>query len=246
MRLMVFSDIHGNLAALESVLAHADGKNVHRYICLGDIVGYGPHPNECVERVRSLKNCRCVAGNHDVAALWESSPYGMSDTARRAILWTMDQLTRECKQFIASLPDRIDLLDMTFVHANPYNPKGWQYVRDQKYALRSFASSKCRLIFIGHTHSPLVIKRKHLFRATLHPITGTIKYPLKDRGHCIVNCGSIGQPRDKDPRACYLIYDSRRQTLEYYRVAYDIERSVQAIQSTDLPGRLGKRLLKGI
>ncbi len=246
MRLMVFSDIHGNLPALERVLSHAADRNVHRYICLGDIVGYGPFPNECVERIRHLKNCRCVVGNHDVAALWETSPYGMNASAKKAILWTMDRLTPESRDFLSGLPDRLDLFDMTFVHADPYSPRGWGYVLDRKHALRSFAASRFRNIFIGHSHRPLVITRNGLFRVALHTVSGTTEFPVSDSRRRIINCGSIGQPRDKDPRACYLIYDSRRQRLEYHRVAYDTEQSAQAIYSAGLPERLGKRLLKGI
>ena len=246
MRLMIFSDIHGNLEALESMLSDAAERNIHRCICLGDIVGYGPYPNECIELVRSLKNCRCLAGNHDVAALWETSPYGMSSEAKKAILWTMDQLSQENKKFLGVLPDSLDLADMTFVHANPYNPRGWRYVMDRKYALRSFAATRCRYLFIGHSHSPLIITRKHLLAVDLQSIKGSMQYRINDTRRRIINCGSVGQPRDKDSRSCYLIYDSRKQQLEFYRVYYNIEKTAQAILSTGLPPQLGKRLLKGI
>ncbi len=246
MRLMIFSDIHGNLEALESMLSDAAERNIHRCICLGDIVGYGPYPNECIELVRSLKNCRCLAGNHDVAALWETSPYGMSSEAKEAILWTMDQLSSENKKFLGKLPDSLDLADMTFVHANPYNPRGWRYVMDRKYALRSFAATRCRYLFIGHSHSPLIITRKHLLAVDLQSIKGSMQYRINDTRRRIINCGSVGQPRDKDSRSCYLIYDSRKQQLEFYRVYYNIEKTAQAILSTGLPPQLGKRLLKGI
>lgn len=246
MRLMIFSDIHGNIEALKSMLNHAAGQNVHRSICLGDLVGYGPYPNECIELVRSLKNCRCLAGNHDVAVLWETSPYGMSDAAKEVILWTMDQLSTRNRKYLTALPDRLDLADMTFVHANPYNPKGWRYVMDRKYALRSFAATNCLFLFIGHSHQPLVITRKHLFAVDLQTIAGSVRYPINDTRRRILNCGSVGQPRDKDPRSCYLILDTRKQQLEFYRVAYDMEKSSQSFRSAGLPPQLGKRLLKGI
>ncbi len=246
MRLMVFSDVHGNLEALQSMLKDAAGRNVHRSICLGDLVGYGPHPNECVELVRSLKKCRCLAGNHDVAALWETSPYGMSSVAKEAILWTMDQLSTENKEFLAMLPDRLDLADMTFVHANPYNPRGWRYVLDRKYALRSFAATRCRHLFIGHSHRPLIITKRQLLAIDLQAVVGSTRYRVGDTRRRIINCGSVGQPRDNDPRSCYLVFDSRKQELEFYRVAYDTKKSVQAIQSAGLPSSLGRRLLKGI
>jgi predicted phosphodiesterase len=246
MRLMIFSDIHGNLEALENMLNDAAKRNIHRSICLGDIVGYGPYPNECVQRVRSIKNCRCLAGNHDVAALWETSPYGMSSSAKKAILWTMDQLSQENKKFLGTLPDSLDVADMTFVHANPYNPRGWRYVMDRKYALRSFAATRCRYLFIGHSHSPLIITRKHMLAVDLQKISGSMKCKINDNRRRIINCGSVGQPRDKDSRSCYLIYDSFKQQLEFYRITYNIEQTTRAILSTRLPHKLAKRLFKGI
>ncbi len=246
MRIMIFSDIHGNLEALESILSDAADRGIHRCICLGDIVGYGPYPNECVERVRSLKNCRCLAGNHDVAALWETSPYGMSLEAKEAILWTMDQLSPENKKYLAALPDRLDLANFTFVHANPYNPKGWRYVMDRKYALRSFAATHCRYLFIGHSHRPLIITKKHLLAVDLQTIAGSMQYKINDTRRRIINCGSVGQPRDKDSRSCYLIFDTRKQQLEFYRVTYNIEKTAQAILSAGLPQKLNNRLVKGM
>ncbi len=245
MRLMIFSDIHGNLEALKSVLDDAAKRNVHRSICLGDLVGYGPYPNECIHLVRGLKNCRVLAGNHDLAALWETSPYGMSSVAKEVILWTMEQLSEENKKYLAALPDRLDLADMTFVHANPYNPRGWRYVMDRKYALRSFGATSCRLLYIGHSHQPLVITRKHLLAVTLQTVPGNMQFELADSRRCIINCGSVGQPRDGDPRSCYLIYDSREEKLEFYRVAYDVEKTVQADLDAGLPSVLGRRLCKG-
>ncbi len=245
MRLMIFSDIHGNLAALQSVLNDSAGRDVHRRICLGDLVGYGPYPNECIELIRGLKNCRCLAGNHDVAALWETSPYGMSKAAKEAILWTMDQLSSDNKEYLTTLSDRLDLANMTFAHANPYNPRGWRYVTDRKYALRSFAATRCRYLFIGHSHRPLIITRKHWLSVDIDVVSGSMQYELSGTKRRIINCGSIGQPRDEDPRPCYLIFDSRKQVLEFYRVAYDMEKTAQAIQAAGLPLVLARRLLKG-
>ena len=243
---MIFSDIHGNLEALQSVLNDAAHRDVHRSICLGDLVGYGPYPNECIQLVRGLKNCRCIAGNHDVAALWATSPYAMSAAAKEAILWTMDQLSAESKEYLATLPDRLDLADMTFVHANPYNPRGWRYVMDRKYALRSFAATNCRHLFIGHSHRPLVITRNLLLAVDLQAVHGSIRFTMGDARRRIINCGSVGQPRDRDPRSCYLIFDSRKQQLEFYRVSYDTEKTAQAIRAAGLPSLLSRRLLKGI
>jgi len=246
MRLMIFSDIHGNLEALKSVLEHAKIQGFHRCICLGDLVGYGPWPEECIQLVRSLKKCRVIAGNHDVASLWETSPYGMSPLAKKVILWTMDKLSPESKEYLGSLPDRLDLADMTFVHANPYNPRGWRYVFDRKHALRCFAVTHTRNLFIGHSHRPIVITRKNMFSVDIQSVTGSGLFLISDKSRRIFNCGSVGQPRDKDARACYIIYDSRLQQLKYYRVSYDIEKTTRAAQEAGLPTAIGKRLFKGI
>ena len=245
MRLMVFSDIHGNLEALQSVLKDVAKKNVHRSICIGDLIGYGPYPNECIDLARSIKNCRFLAGNHDVAALWETSPYGMSPAAKEAILWTMDQLSDDNKKFLKDLPDRIDLQNMTFVHANPYNPRGWRYVMDRKHALRSFAATSCRNLFIGHSHRPLVITRKHFFSVDLQKITDSPEIHIRDKKRRILNCGSVGQPRDRDPRSCYLIFDTNKKAIEFYRVSYDTEKTAKAVRAANLPISISKRLLKG-
>jgi len=246
MRLMIFSDIHGNIGALEAVLAHSQDKGIHRYICLGDIVGYGPHPNECIHMVKSLKNCRSVAGNHDLAALWEASPYGMSPDAKEVILWTMEQLTPQNKTFLQSLPDRIDFSEMSFAHANPYNPRGWRYVTDRKYALCSFSGTLSRMSFIGHSHRPLLITRKNILMVDFTSVSGVSEFKVLESKRCIVNCGSIGQPRDRDPRPCYLIFDTRRHQLTFYRVSYDASKSARAVFDAGLPRGLGMRLLKGI
>ena len=117
---------------------------------------------------------------------------------------------------------------------------------DRKYALRSFAATNCRYLFIGHSHSPLIITKKHMLAIDLQVISGSMQYKISDNRRHIINCGSVGQPRDKDSRSCYLIFDTRKQQLEFYRVFYNIEKTVQAILSAGLPQKLSKRLVKGI
>jgi len=246
MRLMIFSDIHGNLEALKSVITHASGKNVHRRICLGDIVGYGPQPEECIRLVQSLNKCRVLAGNHDVATLWQTSPYGMSPAAKKVILWTMDQLSPESKEYLTALPDRLDFAEMTFTHANPYNPLGWRYVLDRKQAMRCFAATRNQHLFIGHSHRPVIFTRKTFLSVDIQAVPGSMQIKLDDSRRRIVNCGSVGQPRDKDSRACYIIFDTRTQLLEYYRVEYDVEITAKAVERAGLPFILAKRLHKGI
>ncbi len=246
MRLMIFSDVHGNLEALKAVLAHSEQHRVHRRICLGDLVGYGPYPEECIQLVRSLPGCRVIAGNHDVATLWKTSPYGMSSVASKVILWTMEQISEESKQYLAELPDRLDIAEMNFSHANPYNPQAWRYVFDRKHALRCFTATKSRYLFIGHSHRPLLITRNNALDMDIQPVPGTIRFKLSDTRRRIFNCGSVGQPRDRDPRSCYVIFDTRQHQVEYYRTPYDMTETLRAAQQVGLPAMIGTRLKKGL
>jgi diadenosine tetraphosphatase ApaH/serine/threonine PP2A family protein phosphatase len=243
---MIFSDVHGNLEALQAVLAHGLGQSVDRHICLGDLVGYGPQPEECVRVVQGLAKCRVVAGNHDLASLWETSPYGMSPTAQKVILWTMEQLSPQSKEYFANLPDRLDISGMTFAHANPYNPRGWGYVFDRKHALRCFAATPSQFLFIGHSHRPLVITRNNGFSLDIQPVPGTIRYKVNSGRRRIFNCGSVGQPRDKDNRACYIIVDTQSEHVEFFRVPYAVEKTARAAKHAGLPDLLGNRLKKGM
>ncbi|MBC2736271.1 MAG: metallophosphoesterase [Desulfobacteraceae bacterium] len=245
MRLALLSDIHSNLEALEAVLENARDRGVHRYTCLGDLVGYGANPNECIEVMRSLPKINFILGNHDAAATWRSSPYIMNKAAADAILWTMDQLTDDNVKFLKHLPPTVGMGNLLFAHANPYNPLAWRYVNSRKYAARSFNSNNAKLVFIGHTHLPEVINKRGWFQIRFEPCSDNRTLSIGRAGRMIVNCGSIGQPRDKNPAACYLIYDTRRETIEFVRVPYNHERAARKIQDAGLPGIMARRLAKG-
>jgi len=245
MRLALLSDIHSNLEALEAVLEDARTRGVHRYTCLGDIVGYGANPNECIELIRSLPKIHFILGNHDAAATWISSPYIMNKAAADAILWTMAQLTEEHVHFLKHLRPTFGMGDLLFAHANPYNPMAWRYVNSRKYAVRSFNSNKAKLVFIGHTHLPEVITKRGWFGIRFEPFSDTYTLSIDHACRMIVNCGSIGQPRDKNPAACYLIYDTRRETIDFVRVPYNHERAARKIHDAGLPGIMARRLAKG-
>jgi diadenosine tetraphosphatase ApaH/serine/threonine PP2A family protein phosphatase len=245
MRLALLSDIHSNLEALDAVLDDARARGVHRYTCLGDLVGYGANPNECIERLRSLRNINFILGNHDAAATWMSSPYIMNKDAADAILWTMDQLAPEHVAFLKGLRPTFGMNNLLFAHANPYNPMAWRYVNSRKYAVRSFNSNKARLVFIGHTHLPELITKQSWFRIRFQPHNDSCTISVNGARRMIVNCGSIGQPRDKNPAACYLIYDTRRETIDFVRVAYNHERTARKILRVGLPGIMARRLAKG-
>lgn len=218
---------------------------MHRLICLGDIVGYGAHPNECIELVRSLPKMNCILGNHDAAAVWRYSPYSMSRDAKEAILWTIDQLTPENSSFLQQLRPLLIMGGLCFAHANPYNPEAYRYVMTKKYALRSFASVQQQRTFIGHSHRPVVITRKYFFRIIFDSLKGEKKISLSKNNKQIINCGSVGQPRDGDPRAGYCILDTLANRVELYRLTYDYTKPAAAIRQAGLPDFLAVRLACG-
>jgi predicted phosphodiesterase len=244
MRVAVFSDIHSNLEALESVLEHTFTKSIDRYVCLGDIVGYGANPNECIDLVKSLPDCSFLLGNHDSAVIGDQ--VNMNRDARKAIRWTREKVTLSRMWFLMEMKDVIKWGDVFFCHSNPYKPRNWHYVVEKSYISSSFARSKAKLLFIGHTHVPIAITRKNFFCVYIRsPQTSTI-VPVAELNRQIFNCGSVGQPRDGDPRASYLIFDDQKQTIEFYRVAYNHELACRKILDAGLPEDFALRLAKGL
>jgi diadenosine tetraphosphatase ApaH/serine/threonine PP2A family protein phosphatase len=245
MRIAVFSDIHGNIEALEAFIQDVAGRRVDRHICLGDVVGYGASPGQCLERLDCLPGLGLLMGNHDAAAIWQASPYQMTPHASKAILWTMDQLSDSQADRIASLENSIRFADMTFCHANPFGTDNWGYVTTWFSAMRTFMASASRIIFVGHTHRPKVITRHSgmKIRFSDPPADGLLL--LADGLRYIVNCGSVGQPRDGNADAGYVIWDTDRQEIEFVRIPYDIESAARRIEKAGLPGYLAQRLFKG-
>ncbi len=245
MRLAVFSDIHGNLEALEAFITDAAGRSVDHYICLGDIVGYGANPGDCFDRMDSLPNLRTLLGNHDAAVTWQASPYEMSPIASKAIMWTMEQLSSHHIERLHRFEELIREEDMVFCHANPYHPRGWRYLVNWYHAQRSFLASNGRLIFVGHTHRPGVMIRKKRFQIEMVSPSNVNRLVLDSQYRYIINCGAIGQPRDGNPDGSYIIFDNQSQTVEFIRFVYDIEGAARRIRDAGLPGYLSNRLFKG-
>jgi len=245
MKLAVLADIHGNLEALTTVLEDAARRGVHRTMCLGDLVGYGASPHECIGRLRELPKTGTVLGNHDAAVFWQSSPYGMNAAARESIMWTMEQLQDDDMDYLRTLKPIRKMGDMLFSHANPYNSRGYRYVNNRKYALRSFAATSEQLLFVGHTHRPLVITRRNLLQLDFRtPEPGEVLPIMADKRQ-IINGGSVGQPRDGDPRASYCIVNTREKSVGFYRLDYDRQRSAERIREAGLPSFHARRLLEG-
>jgi predicted phosphodiesterase len=239
MRILVFSDIHSNLSALEAVLESSG--NVDAYWCLGDLVGYGPDPNECIARVRDLPNLVCVRGNHDAATLGEVDQHTFNHEASLAITWTKRNLNADSQEFLLSLPEKLVEKDITLVHGSPRNPV-WDYVMDYMTALRMFAFYDTQICMLGHTHVPAIWKE-----ADEHPPTAPVMDFQKTKilTKTILNPGSVGQPRDHDPRASFAYFDTEANSWELRRVAYDIKSVQDRIKKSALPWRHALRLGEG-
>ncbi len=241
MRVLVVSDIHANLSALETVLN--DAGPVDETWCLGDLVGYGPDPNECVERIAGLPGLKCILGNHDAAALRYIEVDSFNPEARTAILWTQQRLTTANVAFLENLPERIDLELITLVHGSPRQPV-WEYLLDTRTATLSFGFFETPYCFVGHTHLPVmyVLTEESRSAQLFVPGHGT-QLTLSPRS--ILNPGSVGQPRDRDPRAAYAILDTEQNIWECRRVAYDIPAVQERMQEAGLPERHIQRLSAG-
>lgn len=256
----IISDIHGNAVALKAVLEHVKGQGVTEILCLGDIVGYGPEPNECVDLViRSARLVTC--GNHDVAVLTQA--FGFHKYAREAIDWTREQVKptpmslwrqRMRWDYLRNMPDKHVEQDgrIMFVHASPRDPV-MEYIEESDCADMGFGpSQKIQdifakvqwLCFVGHTHHPGVFSNEPKYRFTKPAELEGGRYDVPETGKTIVNVGSVGQPRDQDPRACYVTVNER--SVQYHRVEYDVEKVVGQVKSVArLDERLGTRLRDG-
>jgi len=241
MRCLILSDIHANLAAFEAVLADAD--RFDKIWCLGDMVGYGPQPNECIERLREFPHT-CVAGNHDWAALNNSSDSDFNPDAQWACQWTREKLLPENFEYLANLPVTLIEEGFTLVHGSPRQPI-WEYILYPSIATSNFAYFDTQVCFVGHTHTPVIFRYEHSNAACLpFPLPQGSPLPLGEE-RMIINPGSVGQPRDGDPRASYIILDTDKATLEYHRIPYPIEVTQRRMMEEGLPIRLIARLEYG-
>jgi predicted phosphodiesterase len=249
MRVAVLSDIHGNLPALEAVLSAVAPYDALWQ--LGDIVGYGPQPDEVVRRLRA-ESAGGVCGNHDAAALGRIDSNWFNEDARSAVHWTADRIGEETRQWLGELPQRTvqDVGDgnatarsFTLVHGSPRDPI-WEYVFSAPVAEASFKAFDTAHCLVGHTHVPLVFRDDDGAVETLAPSPGS---QLRlDKRRTILNPGSVGQPRDGDPRACAMLLDTEAMTAEWHRVEYPIATTQDRMRSVGLPRRLVERLSQGL
>jgi len=241
MRVLVLSDIHANLAALEAVLEAAG--EFDAAWCLGDIVGYGPSPNECVDLIRELPNLICLQGNHDAAATGELPLDSFNYEARSSIEWLHKNLNAESNSFLKSLGQRSAWGKYTLVHASPRKPL-LEYLLDTQAAFENFGHFETAYCFVGHTHIPTLF---HLPATgqTVRLLTQPASDPISLEARSIVNPGSVGQPRDHDPRASFAMLDSEESVWKFQRVQYDIRSVQKLMQAAHLPDRNITRLESG-
>ncbi len=241
-KVLVISDVHANAVALEAVLT--DAGKVDETWCLGDVAGYGPQPNECIERIRSLPNLTCMMGNHDFAAIGDMALETFNTDARKALLWQRMQLNEESKGFLNSMLDKLLVRgEVSLAHGSPRDPI-WEYVMNTLVARINLSFFDTPWCFVGHSHFQAVFQ----FHAKTDELSIEVprpaeQYELKERA--ILNPGSVGQPRDRDPRAAYAIFSPKAHTWEPRRVEYDIKSVQKMILDAGLPPRHAERLAGG-
>lgn len=241
MRILVLSDIHANITALDTVLD--DAGQVDATWCLGDVVGYGPDPNECIERLRGLPNLTCLVGNHDAAALDRIDLDAFNREARHSVRWTQGVLSTQNRDFLAQLPERMLVEGITLAHGSPRSPV-WEYLLDIKTVSENMAYFETELCFIGHTHIPLYYREDFTSGEIFGDIIMDGETP-EISGRMFLNPGSVGQPRDHDSRAAYAIFNTETHEWMSNRVRYDIASVQDRMRQVDLPTRLVQRLLQG-
>lgn len=243
MRVAIVSDIHGNLPALQAVLEHAGRNGVAALWCLGDIVGYGPEPRECIAAVRQHATL-CLSGNHDLGAIGKLDLAEFNAYAAAANRWTGEVLTPEDREWLGSLPNKLVWEGVTLAHASPREPV-WEYVLSLPVAMAAFEHFKTRLCFVGHSHVAFTIREPD-------PGRWCVMLPFPEEGgvrpgnrRFIVNPGSVGQPRDRDPRASYAIYDTDDDLIALHRIPYAVQETQRRMREVGLPQHLIDRLSRG-
>ena len=242
MRYAIIADIHANLAAFLAVLDDIERRGgVGEVWCLGDTVGYGPDPHQCLELLRQRDHV-CVAGNHDWAAIGKIDTSYFNPDAAAACHWTAQQLSQEDIQYIQSLPLVVEKGDFTLVHGSPREPI-WEYILSTSIAVENFAFFQSQFCLVGHSHVPAVFKydEDSCSFSKFSPDIGLVL----GNSRLIVNPGGVGQPRDGDPRASYAIYESETRVVRLYRIPYDIGATQNKMMKEGLPVRLVTRLSYG-
>jgi len=238
-RYAIIADIHANLDAFQAVLEDIKQQKCTHVVCLGDVVGYGANPKECLDIVRGM-NIPVVKGNHDEYVGSDDSPDGFNDAAAEAVAWTRAQLTEEDRKWLRDLKYFRLVANFSIVHATLDAPQRWGYVFEKLEAAASFTYQNTQICFFGHTHVPVAFIRDTGVRGGTYS-----KFRVEPGKKYFVNVGSVGQPRDGNAKAAYVIYDMPAQTIELRRLDYDIAAAANKILAAGLPQRLAERLHKG-
>lgn len=265
-KIAVMSDIHSNTEALSTVLAKCQELGIDEYAVLGDIVGYNAEPAECIECIRGLKIIGRVRGNHDeYAGNVETGIEGFNENAHKAVLWTAEQLSEDDKKYLMAAPYRVNLpkYSMTLVHATLDSPGNWGYIFDTHHALDNFNYQYTQIGFCGHSHYPIAFEKKNVLFGgkNIEELTEWREISLPDKTDFntetsvtidikpdrkyLFNTGSIGQPRNHDPRASFVVYDTEAAKVTRYCLPYDIISAQEKILKAGLPKRLAERLANG-
>ncbi|MBO4544339.1 MAG: metallophosphoesterase family protein [Verrucomicrobia bacterium] len=239
MKYAIIADIHGNLEALQAVLKDAKEQAVTHYACLGDVVGYGANPKECLDIVREMK-IPTIKGNHDEYCSSGKDPEGFNEYAREAILWTRAQMTEDDLKWLKDLKYIRIMANFTLVHSTLDGPNHWGYIFDKLEAAASFPYQQTPLCFFGHTHVPLAFIRDTAVRGGTYS-----KFKIEAGRKYLINVGSVGQSRDGVAKATYLTYDINSGQIELRRLDYDMDTAMDKIRKAGLPERLATRLAEG-
>jgi predicted phosphodiesterase len=239
MKYAVIADIHANLEAFQVVLADARAQNCTHYCCVGDVVGYNANPKECLDIVREM-NMPCVKGNHDEYCSSDDTLEGFNPHAALAVQWTRQHLTAADKQWLRDLKYVRLVASFSMVHATLDGPMRWGYVFDKLAAAASFTYQNTPVCFFGHTHVPVAFIRDNMVRGGTYS-----KFKVEPGRKYFVNVGSVGQPRDGNPNAAYVVYDIDEGTIELRRLPYDLAKAQGKIRAAGLPERLADRLSHG-
>jgi predicted phosphodiesterase len=241
-KILVISDIHANLVALETVLK--DAGSVDQVWCLGDIAGYGPQPNECIARLRELPSLTCMMGNHDYAAIGDMPLETFNQEARKALHWQKKKLSKESLQFLGGLAQKMVVMgEVSLVHGSPRDSI-WEYIMNTLTARLNLGAFETPWCFMGHSHFQAIFQY-HADRDEVSIEVPRVGEPSPMKERAFFNPGSVGQPRDRDPRAAYALFDPDARTWEPRRVEYDIQTVQQQILEAGLPPRHADRLSGG-
>ena len=244
MRYAIIADIHANLAAFTAVLNDIERRGGAEEVwSLGDVVGYGPDPHQCIELLRQY-NHACIAGNHDWAAIGKIDTSDFNPDAAAACHWTAQQLSPGDVEYLSSLPLVIEKDDFTLVHGSPREPI-WEYLLSTSNAKENFNYFQSQFCLVGHSHIPLVFEYNEAEVCSFSELPADATITL-GKNRLIINPGGVGQPRDGDPRASYAIYNSENRTIKHYRIPYDIETTQARMMEYRLPVHLVTRLSYGI